>query len=37
MAVCDAHYRFIIVDIGDAGRNNNGGVIISQHNSTLLN
>lgn len=26
LAVCDAHYRFLAVDIGDAGRHNDSGV-----------
>ena len=32
LAICDAHYRFTIVDVGDAGRQNDSGVL---YNSTF--
>lgn len=29
LAVCDAHYRFILVDIGDSGRHSDGGILFN--------
>ena len=35
LAVCDAHYRFIFVDIGDAGRHSDGGVLLNSKFAAL--
>ena len=38
LAVCDAHYCFLIVDVGDAGRHSDGGVLSnSQFGRALKN
>ena len=37
LAVCDAHYRFLLVDIGDKGRHSDGGVLAnSEFGKALL-
>ena len=36
MAVCDAHYRFILVDVGDASQHSDGGVLSNSDFSQAL-
>ena len=37
MAVCNANYQFTMVDIGDSGRNSDGGVFSSCHLGIAIN
>ena len=31
MAVCDSHYRIILVNIGESGRSDDGGIFAKSH------
>ena len=37
MAVCDAHYKFLMVDIGDRGRESDGRVFASCNIGQAIN
>lgn len=36
MGICDANYKFILVDIGDTGRNSDGGVLANSQIDSVI-
>ena len=37
MAICNANYEFVLVDIGDSGRNSDGGVFANSNMGIAMN